>query len=147
MGTACWFGWLGGVILLDPWQSLTKALGWPPLVRLAGGIPVPVVTTADEGFKVTPEKLEKAWVPGTKAMLLNYPCNPTGTSYTRSELLAIAKVAKKRDFLILGDLPELHFAIQLVLVIREPELRHFLAEADALGLELLFLYYTSGVFK
>ena len=78
-------------------------VAYAPLVTLAGGEPVPVVTTAAEGFKVTPEKIEKAWKKGTKAMVLNYPCNPTGTSYTRAELLAIAKIAKKRDFLILSD--------------------------------------------
>ncbi|NTV28789.1 MAG: aminotransferase class I/II-fold pyridoxal phosphate-dependent enzyme [Candidatus Omnitrophica bacterium] len=78
-------------------------VAYAPLVRLAGGEPLTVVTTAEDGFKVTPEKLDKAWKKGTKALILNYPCNPTGTSYTRSELLAIAKVAKKRDFLIISD--------------------------------------------
>lgn len=78
-------------------------VAYAPLVTLAGGEPLTVVTTAEDGFKVTPEKIEKAWKKGTKAMLLNYPCNPTGTSYTRAELLAIAKVAKKLDFLIISD--------------------------------------------
>lgn len=78
-------------------------VAYAPLVRLAGGEPLTVVTAAAEGFKVTPEKIEKAWQKGTKAMILNYPCNPTGTSYTRQELMAIAKVAKKRDFLIISD--------------------------------------------
>lgn len=78
-------------------------VAYAPLVRLAGGEALTVVTTAADGFKVTPEKIEKAWQKGTKAMLLNYPCNPTGTSYTRQELTAIAKVAKKRDFLIIAD--------------------------------------------
>ncbi len=78
-------------------------VAYAPLVKLAGGEPVPLITTAKEGFKVTPEKLEKAWQKGTKAFLINYPCNPTGTSYTRKELTALAKVAQKRDLLVLSD--------------------------------------------
>ncbi|MEI6438313.1 MAG: aminotransferase class I/II-fold pyridoxal phosphate-dependent enzyme [Candidatus Omnitrophota bacterium] len=78
-------------------------VAYAPLVKLAGGVPVPLITTEEDGFKVTPEKLEKCWQKGTKAFLLNYPCNPTGTSYTRSELLALAKVAKKRDMIVLSD--------------------------------------------
>ncbi len=78
-------------------------VAYAPLVTLAGGEAVPLITTAAEGFKVTPEKLEKAWSKGTKAFLLNYPCNPTGTSYTRQELIALAKVAKKRDLLVISD--------------------------------------------
>lgn len=78
-------------------------VAYAPLVKLAGGEPVPLITTAEDGFKVTPEKLERAWSKGTKAFLINYPCNPTGTSYTRQELAALAKVAQKKDMLVLSD--------------------------------------------
>jgi aminotransferase len=78
-------------------------VAYAPLVTLAGGKAVPVITTANEGFKVTLAKLEKAYQKGVKAMVLNYPCNPTGTSYTRQELLAIAKFAKKHDLLVISD--------------------------------------------
>ncbi|MBF0330410.1 MAG: aminotransferase class I/II-fold pyridoxal phosphate-dependent enzyme [Candidatus Omnitrophica bacterium] len=78
-------------------------VAYAPLVTLAGGVAVPVVTSADQGFKVTPKVLERAWTKGVKAMILNYPCNPTGTSYTRNELLAIAKFAKKHDLLVVSD--------------------------------------------
>ena len=78
-------------------------VAYAPLVKLAGGVPVPLVTRAEEGFKVTPRKLEKAYRKGVKAMVLNYPCNPTGTSYTRQELLAIAAFAKKHDILVVSD--------------------------------------------
>lgn len=78
-------------------------VAYAPLVTLAGGVPVPVITSAAEGFKVTPRKLERAYQPGVKAMVLNYPCNPTGTSYTRGELLAIAKFAVKHDILVISD--------------------------------------------
>ena len=78
-------------------------VAYAPLVRLAGGEPVAVVTTEEEGFKVTPRKLEAALQKGTKAMILNYPCNPTGVSYTREELLGIAAFAKKHDLLVISD--------------------------------------------
>ncbi len=78
-------------------------VAYAPLVKLAGGEPVAVITTAEEHFKVTPRKLEQAYTKGVKAMILNYPCNPTGTSYTRQELLGIARFAKKHDLLVISD--------------------------------------------
>jgi len=93
--------------ILDPGDKVLVHepcfVAYAPLVKLAGGVPLPVVTTADEEFKVTLKKLEKAYQKGTKAMVLNYPCNPTGTSYTRAELLEIAKFAKKHDLLVISD--------------------------------------------
>jgi aminotransferase len=93
--------------LLDPGEKVLVHepcfVAYAPLVTLAGGEAVPVITTAKDGFKVTVPLLEKAYRPGTRAMLLNYPCNPTGTSYTRGELMAIAKFAKKRDLLVISD--------------------------------------------
>lgn len=78
-------------------------VAYAPLIRLAGGEPVAVMTTQNEGFKVTPEALEKSWRKGTRALLLNYPCNPTGTSYTRAELLAIAKFVRRKDLVLISD--------------------------------------------
>lgn len=78
-------------------------VAYAPLVTMAGGVPIAVMTTAQEGFKVTVQKLEKAWQKGVKAFIFNYPCNPTGTSYTRSELLKIAAFARKKDMLIISD--------------------------------------------
>lgn len=78
-------------------------VAYAPLVIMAGGIPVPVLTTAEEEFKVTVAKLEKAWQKGVKAFIFNYPCNPTGTSYTRAELLKIAAFARKKDMMIISD--------------------------------------------
>jgi aminotransferase len=78
-------------------------VAYAPLVTMAGGVPIAVLTTPEDGFKVTVAKLEKAWQKGTKALILNYPCNPTGTSYTRDELLKIAAFAKKKDLMIISD--------------------------------------------
>ena len=93
--------------ILDPGEKVLVHepcfVAYAPLVKLAGGEPVAVITTADEHFKVTPRKLEQAYTKGVKAMILNYPCNPTGTSYTRQELLGIARFAKKHDLLVVSD--------------------------------------------
>ncbi len=78
-------------------------VAYAPLVTMAGGVPIAVLTTPEDGFKVTVARLEKAWQKGTKALILNYPCNPTGTSYMRDELLKIAAFAKKKDLMIISD--------------------------------------------
>src|SRR5947209_8921393 len=70
-------------------------VGYPGMVALAGGEPVPVVCTAAQGFKLQPGALEKAITPKTKWIILNSPSNPTGAAYTRAELKAITDVLVK----------------------------------------------------
>jgi len=72
-------------------------------VKLAGGRPVVVHTDSAEGFKVTPEALEAALTPRTRAVILNSPCNPTGAVYTRQELEALAELARERDIWVISD--------------------------------------------
>ena len=67
-------------------------VSYPDMVRLAGGEPVFVATTAETGFKVRPADLEAAITPKTKWVLLNSPSNPTGAAYTRAELRGLADV-------------------------------------------------------
>jgi aspartate aminotransferase len=67
-------------------------VSYPDMVLLAGGEPVPVVATAESGFKIKPEQLERAITPRTKWLLLNSPSNPTGSAYTRAELKALTDV-------------------------------------------------------
>jgi aspartate aminotransferase len=67
-------------------------VSYPDMVLLAGGKPVPVVATAESGFKLKPEQLERAITPRTKWLLLNSPSNPTGAAYTRAELKALTDV-------------------------------------------------------
>lgn len=78
-------------------------VSYPDQVMLAGGTPVFIDTDESSVFKITPEQLEKAITPRTKALILNSPCNPTGTSYTVDELKAIGQVCLKYDFLIISD--------------------------------------------
>ena len=78
-------------------------VSYGPTVELAGGIVVPIKTDIKSNFKITPQLIEKAYVKGVKALMINYPCNPTGTSYTKGELQAIAKVVKKHNLLVVSD--------------------------------------------
>jgi len=72
-------------------------------VKLAGGKPVVVRTDSAKGFKVTPEALEAALTPRTRAVILNSPCNPTGAVYTRQELESLAELARERDIWVISD--------------------------------------------
>lgn len=78
-------------------------VSYAPTVELAGGIPVFLQTEIKDHFKITPELIEKTITKDVKAMVINYPCNPTGASYTKKELQAIANVAMKHNLIILSD--------------------------------------------
>ena len=71
-------------------------VSYAPAVTLAGGVPVPVKCSADNAFILTPEVLESAVTPKTKALILAYPNNPTGAVMTESELRAIIPDKKTR---------------------------------------------------
>ena len=78
-------------------------VSYSPMVMLAGGTPVAVQCTADNDFILTPEMLEKAITPRTKALILPYPNNPTGAIMTREQLEAIVPVILKHDLLVISD--------------------------------------------
>ena len=78
-------------------------VSYGPVVEMAGGTPVFIKTTIESGFKLTPQIIDSAYQKGAKALMINYPCNPTGVSYTRKELLALAKVIKKHNLLVISD--------------------------------------------
>lgn len=76
---------------------------YEPLVRMAGGVPVILETTAGHDFKVTPEMLRGALSDRTKLLILPYPCNPTGGVMERADLEKIADVLRGTNVLILSD--------------------------------------------
>jgi len=78
-------------------------VSYGPVVELAGGDPVIITTSIKDNFKITPKKIEEAMTKGVKALMINYPCNPTGTSYSRTELVALARVIKKHNLLVISD--------------------------------------------
>ena len=74
------------------------------LVKLAGGVNVAVQTDITSNFKVTPEQIEAAITPRTRAILMCSPSNPTGSVYSRDELQAIVAVlAKHPEVLVIAD--------------------------------------------
>jgi aminotransferase len=78
-------------------------VSYGPCVVFAGGTPVTVATTADQGFAITARQVAAAITPRTKAILLGYPNNPTGTAVTRTELTAIVRLAVEHDLLLYSD--------------------------------------------
>ena len=78
-------------------------VSYSPAVRFAGGVAVPVKTTAETDFRVTAEAIEAACTAKTKALILPYPNNPTGAIMDKTTLLEIAKLAKKRDLIVISD--------------------------------------------
>jgi aspartate aminotransferase len=79
-------------------------VSYSDLVKMTGASAVLVETTLSRGFKMTPEQLREAITPRTRLLMLNSPCNPTGTVYTRAELEALADVfLEHTDGAILSD--------------------------------------------
>ncbi len=72
-------------------------------IRLAHGTPVAVETRVEDAFRLTVAALERKVTPRTKALLLNFPCNPTGATLSRADMKAIAKFVLKHDLLLLAD--------------------------------------------
>ena len=78
-------------------------VSYAPSVALTHAIPVPVVCRAEDGFALTAEAIAKAITPKTKALMLNFPTNPTGGTMTRTELLKIAELAHKHNLVVITD--------------------------------------------
>ena len=76
---------------------------YEPITQLAGGVPVIIETKAENAFKLTPEELIAAITPRTKALILPYPCNPTGAIMEREDLEKIAAVLRDKNILVLSD--------------------------------------------
>ena len=93
--------------VVDPGdEALIPAPYWvsySDMALLAGGVPRLISSNESGGFRIQPEQLEAALSPRTRIFFLNSPCNPTGASYNRDELLALAKVLEKHDCLIVAD--------------------------------------------
>ena len=93
--------------LLDPGDEvLLPAPYWttyPEAVRLAGGVPVDVVTTEEQGYRVTVEQLEAARTPRTKVLLWCSPSNPTGAVASPEEVRAIGEWALEHGLWVVAD--------------------------------------------
>ncbi len=78
-------------------------VSYAPTIKMAHGVPVCAQTCARDGFRLTVDALEKIVTPKTKALLLNFPCNPTGAALTLRDMKEIAKFVLKHDILLLSD--------------------------------------------
>lgn len=74
------------------------------MVKLAEGVAVTIEATAEHDYKITAEQLEQAITPRSKVLMLNSPCNPTGSVYSETELEALAEVLRRHpEIIILSD--------------------------------------------
>jgi aspartate aminotransferase len=87
------------VIMPSPfWVSYAE------LVKIAGGIPVMVLATVDNDFKITPKQLQDAITEKSKLIIYSSPCNPTGSVYSRAELQEFAAIIEqKEDLYVISD--------------------------------------------
>lgn len=76
---------------------------YEPAVALCGGVPIIVETKAENEFKLTKEELLANLSPKTKAVILPYPCNPTGAIMEKADLEALAEVLRERDIVVISD--------------------------------------------
>ena len=76
---------------------------YDPLTRMAGGVPVPLVTKAEDAFRLKAETVAAAITPKTKLLVLPFPNNPTGAIMPREELEALAEVLRGTDIMVLSD--------------------------------------------
>ncbi len=79
-------------------------VSYPDIVLLAGGKPKIIKCDEKNNFKLTPEKLTKAVSKKTKWIIINSPSNPTGSGYTKDEIIALSKILiKYKNLYILSD--------------------------------------------
>lgn len=93
--------------ILDPGDEVIVPepcyVSYKPCVLLAGGKPVGISTTHEQAFQVTLEQIQAAATDRTKAILLGYPCNPTGATLSREAMAEIVDYARHRNWYIVSD--------------------------------------------
>ncbi len=99
--------WLALKAILDPGDEVLVVqpcfVANAAAVEMAGGVPVPVHAYVEDDFQVTGVALEQAITPRTKAILINYPNNPTGAVLTCEHMQQVAAVAERHDLLVISD--------------------------------------------
>jgi aminotransferase len=93
--------------ILDPGDEVIVAdpcyVSYEPCVLLAGGKTVSVPTRQEDGFELRPEDVEERITGKTKAILIGYPSNPTGTVMSRGKLLELTQVARRHGLMVASD--------------------------------------------
>ncbi len=100
-------------------------VSYAPTIRLAHGVPVCAETSVGDSFRLTVEALEAKVTGRTKALLLNFPCNPTGATLSLRDMRAIARFVLERDILLLADevYSELVYGVKPLSFASLPELK------------------------
>ena len=78
-------------------------VSYPEQVRICGGSPIILNTKQEDGFKITKKQIESRCTDKTKILVLNYPSNPTGSTYNVDELKEIADICKEKNLIIISD--------------------------------------------
>ncbi|WP_059103674.1 aminotransferase [Shouchella shacheensis] len=86
------------VIIVEP-----TFVSYAPLVTMAGGVPVPVGTSAKTNFAVRPEDIQAAITPRTKALMICFPNNPTGATMPREGLEEISRLVREHELIVFSD--------------------------------------------
>ena len=94
-------------VALDPGDELLAPdpayVSYAPCAVMAGGVFVPVPTLMEDDFKLRVKYLESSLTDRTKALIINYPSNPTGAQMERSDLLELAKFVERNDLFVISD--------------------------------------------
>ncbi|MEF2736371.1 MAG: aminotransferase class I/II-fold pyridoxal phosphate-dependent enzyme [Bifidobacterium choerinum] len=86
------------VIVLDP-----NYVAYEPAIEMAGGVPVRIELTQEHDFKLLPEDLEAAISERTKAIIVNFPSNPTGGVMSREEYARIVPIIQRSGIYVISD--------------------------------------------
>lgn len=78
-------------------------VAYSPLVRLNGGVPIELELSDEHDFKLTEELLQQAITSRTKAVIVNYPSNPTGAVMKKEDWLPIVRLAIQHNLIVITD--------------------------------------------
>ncbi|AIQ34279.1 hypothetical protein R50345_06415 [Paenibacillus sp. FSL R5-0345] len=78
-------------------------IAYSPITHLNGGVTVEVESSAEQGFKLTAEALQRVITPRSKILMVNFPSNPTGTVMSYEDWLPIAQIVKENNLLVISD--------------------------------------------
>ncbi len=78
-------------------------VSYAPGVIFAGGVPVPVITSQEQDFRLQPDRLESALTPRSRLLILPYPNNPTGGIMEETDLARLTPIIEKHDLMVLSD--------------------------------------------
>lgn len=99
--------YLAATALLEPGEEVIIPtpcfVSYQAEVTLAGGVAVEVPSLMEDNFVLDPVKIEAAVTPRTKAILISYPCNPTGAVAEHETLMEVLRIAEKHDLIVISD--------------------------------------------